>query len=118
DYDYTALADHVPAAELARYQENRRRFYDDVGYRLTYGITPPATGPMPEGLAPVPVAAMLVALVAGVWAAIRWGWRYDPEPRPARPGAPAGLRGWLVLPAFGMLIGPCIMGWVVWVWGQ
>lgn len=113
DYDYLALADHVPVENLARYQQNRSRFYDDVGYRLT---STSGGSEAAAGLAPVPVAAMLLSLVLGGWAAVR-GWRWDPEPKPAGPDAPRGIRGWLLLPALGVVVVPCVLAWAARVWG-
>lgn len=78
-YEYEALADHVSVAELAQYQEDRQRFYDDTGFRLS--SHPEAADSSAEGLsglAPAPVAATLLALVLSAWGAIRWGrwsWR-------------------------------------------
>ena len=108
DYRYQALADHVAAADLARYKDDRRRFYDDTGYLLTYN-----TGSAPAGVAPVPAAVLLLTLGGSLWLAVRRGWQYDPEPAPAPPGAPAGIRGWLLLPAIGIVFSSLVFAWLL-----
>ncbi|HEX7079619.1 MAG TPA: DUF3857 domain-containing protein [Gammaproteobacteria bacterium] len=101
-YEYEALADHVPLAQLAKYQADRTRFYDDLGFVLTYDDRP-ASGRL--AVAPLPLTLLLLALGLGVWGAVVL-YRYDPAPRAAPPNAPAGIRGWLLLAALGMIVTP------------
>lgn len=111
-YEYEALADHVTLEQLPQYEIDRARFYNDTGYSLTYDTTFAEL----SALAPAPVIAMLMALVLSGWAAVRWGWRYDPEPRQILPGAPTGIRGWLLLPALQLIGTPFIFGWMIVTW--
>jgi len=110
-YDYQALADHVPPEALAAYEADRSRFYDDLGYVLTYDDG--SGGPL--AVAPVPLVALLLALGVGIWGA-RKVYRYDPEPRPGMPDDPRGIRGWLLLPAFGCILAPIALGIIVASW--
>src|SRR5690606_4028765 len=112
-YDYRALDDHVPLAALADYEAARSRFYDDLGYVLTYD-----DGLLGDGrlaIAPLPLAALLLALGLGAWGALRL-YRYDPEPRPGEAGDPVGIRGWLLLPALGAIVSPVLLGYIVFAW--
>lgn len=112
-YEYQALADHVPFSELAQYEADRTRFYDDLGYVLTYNDGLLGGGRV--AIAPLPFITLLVALGLGIWGAVRL-YRYDPPPRPVEPGAPVGIRGWLLLPALGALVSPFVFGWLVANW--
>ena len=111
-FEYQALADHVTLEQLPQYEIDRARFYDDTGYSLTYDT---GFGER-TSLAPAPLIAMLAAFVLSAWIAIRWGYRYDPEPREPVPGAPSGIRGWLLLPALAVVIGPFVFGWLIYAW--
>ncbi|HEX6993234.1 MAG TPA: DUF3857 domain-containing protein [Gammaproteobacteria bacterium] len=109
-YDYQALDDHVPLDALAQYEADRSRFYDDLGYVLTYDDGSVGSGRF--AVAPLPLAVLLLALGAGVWGALRL-YRYDPTPPPAMTGDPCGIRGWLLLPALGCIVSPPLFGFVV-----
>ncbi|HEU4618231.1 MAG TPA: DUF3857 domain-containing protein [Gammaproteobacteria bacterium] len=112
DYEYVALADYVEPADLVRYQTDRDRVLDTLAYVLT--DKPSASGRL--ALAPGPLLAILLALGLGIWAAVRWGYRYDPAPLEALKGAPAGIGGWLLLPAIGAAVGPLVSVWAVAAW--
>lgn len=103
-YEYLALQSEVPPAQLARYLADRKKFYDDIGLQLTYGGTEAADEP--ASIAPLPLLVLLLALMFGGWSAWRWLHRYDPDPHPAAPGAPVGIRGWLLVPAFNAALLP------------
>ena len=119
DYEYEALAASVAPEDIAKYEADRARVYDDLGYRLTRDDPATKSG-SPGGVAPLPMLGMLFALVLSVWAAVRWGYRYDPPGREAEPGAPAGIGGWLLLPAISMILTPFLSGaavvsWLPWI---
>jgi transglutaminase-like putative cysteine protease len=111
-YSYEALADHVEPAALDRYQEDRKRLYDDTGYVLSYDPNQTST----FAIAPVPAVTVLLAFAFSIWGSIRWLYRYDPEPRTAEEGAPGGIRGWLLLPTLGLIITPLTFAWLISVW--
>jgi hypothetical protein len=111
DYSYEALADHVDVAALEQYQADRKRVYDDLGFNLHRdGEGDASSGKF--AISPLPTAALLLSLALSAWAAVRWGRRYDPPPRPAAHDAPKGIAGWLVLPALGVIAGPFFSAWI------
>lgn len=116
-YEYEALKDEVAPKELARYLTDRKRFYDDIGYRLTKDEGG-ASAARPFSIAPVPLVAMLLALALGAWVGWRWLFRFDPEPAPVRPDAPSGIRGWLLVPALSAVATPLVLVFSVMIWGQ
>jgi hypothetical protein len=113
DYDYTALADHVDVSALSRYEADRKRVLDDIGYFLTNGTPAQSRG---LGVAPVPLLVLVAALAAGVWLALRWGYRYDPQPLDAASGAPVGLGGWLTLVSLSVCVAPLISLYAISAW--
>jgi hypothetical protein len=112
-YDYRALDDHVPASAVARYETDRAEMDDDLGYILTYD---PALEGIPSAVASLPMITLLLAFAGGIWAAMKFGLRYDPEPRLTDADAPVGIRGWLLLPALGAITAPIVTGVVVAAW--
>ena len=52
-----------------------------------------------------PLVTIAVALAFAIWCGWRV-WRYDPTPEKAAENAPSGIRGFLVLPAIGVALGP------------
>jgi hypothetical protein len=112
-YRYEALADHVPIDALPRFEADRARAYEDMGYVLT------TFGGFSAGdlaIAPLPLFAMLGAFALAVWGAVRFGYRYDPEPRAAPANSPVGIRGWLVLPAIAVVLSPIFVGALMVIW--
>ena len=114
DYEYQALDDHVPAAAIARFEADRARMYDDLGYGLTFD--PAFESHIPAAVAPLPMAVLLLALGGSIWAALALGYRYDPAPRSVSAAAPVGIAGWLLLPALHVSLMPLVVGWVLWEW--
>jgi len=117
-YEFESRADHVQPEALARYMADRKRVYDDLGYRLTHesAATPtsepssassPSTSKSTEPtlpFAPLPIFVLLAALGASLAAAIHWGYSFDPPARSAPAGAPSGIAGWLVVPFLGLIL--------------
>jgi transglutaminase-like putative cysteine protease len=113
DYDYTALADHVDLPALSQYRADRKRFYDDLGYSLSKDPRAQLRG---YAAAPVPLLVLVAALLGGGWVALRWGYRYDPQPMNADSDAPVGLGGWLTLVSLGVCVAPFFAVWFMSVW--
>ncbi len=113
-YEYDALADHVAPADIARYEADRARMYDDLGYLLTYN--PELEGALPAAVAPLPMAVLLLVLVGSVWGAVTLGYRYDPEPAVAPADAPKGIAGWLLLPTLSVIATPFVLAWAGLQW--
>jgi transglutaminase-like putative cysteine protease len=115
EYEYEALAASVAPEDIAKYEADRARVYDDLGYRLTRA-DPAVNSGSPGGVAPLPMLGLLFAFLLSIWAAVRWGYRYDPPGREAEPGSPAGIGGWLLLPALSMILTPLLSGAAVVAW--
>ena len=99
------LADTVPAGRIADYVTHVKSARNALGLQLYMPDADVGAGAGSGGLN-LPVALLGVVMAAGaVWLARR-AWRHDPEPRPARSGAPHGIAGWLLLPALAVVISP------------
>jgi transglutaminase-like putative cysteine protease len=115
-YEYQALRDEVEPKALAQYLADRKRFYDDIGYQLTWDPQAASAARL-FAVAPLPLVVILLALGLGAWTGRRL-YRYDPEPAAVEPTAPVGIRGWLVLPALGAVLGPILMLISATLWGR
>ena len=116
-YEYLALKDEVEPKALAKYLADRKRFYDDIGYRLTQNPKATAAG-QHFAVAPLPLGVILLALGLGAWTGRRWLYHYDPEPAAVEPTAPVGIRGWLLLPALQAILVPFVMVVSTTIWGR
>jgi hypothetical protein len=105
DYRYEALSDVVEVAALAKYLADRKRAHDDLGYALK-SVAKASTRAPPAMLAPLPRAVIFLSLALGIWIAVRFVNRFDPEPAAMVPNSPVGIRGWLLLPAFVVIVTP------------
>ena len=125
DYRYVALADTVAVADLAKYEEDRHRMYDDLGWYLR----PPAAQSKPRSTmyyavdgplhpAPLPRDLLLLCSLVGIWIAWRYLYRYDPEPASIPLDAPVGIRGWLLLPAGVAVLSPLATGLELYRWAH
>lgn len=104
---FRSRADHVAAEETGRYSANIDRARDAIGYVLYQNDTPP---PLRATILDrinwsVTMAAFLLLLL--------WSWlgsrlyKYDPQPPAAPPDNQLqGIRGWLILPAIGVIAAP------------
>jgi transglutaminase-like putative cysteine protease len=124
DYQYRSLTDVIEVAALDRYLQDRRRMNDDLGYYIrepramasrarttTYVMRFNAT---PKTLAAQPKWLLVVVLIAGAFAAVRHGLRWDPEPNWIDPAWPVGIRGWLIL--FAILTVLSALTWPYTLW--
>lgn len=113
-YEYEALADYVAAPAIPRLEADRAKMYENLGYQLTYnrGL---ASGDL--AVAPVPMLVALLSLAISIWWAVRYGYRYDPQPHQAAATAPVGIRGWLLIPALSVIVmaGVCAFVLVAWL---
>jgi hypothetical protein len=103
EYRFESLSDEVAVSEIPRYLADKQRMSDDLGYELSYDEP---GGRIAAGIAPYPLAAAVLGLLAGLALAFRVTLGYDPSPRsPRNPeSAPAGIRGWLLLVALNVVI--------------
>lgn len=113
DYDYIALADHVELSALSQYQADRKRVYDNLGYILT---SDPQVQSRGYAVAPIPLLVLVAAMLGGVWLAVRWGYRYDPQPMSATRSAPVGFGGWLTPVSVSVCVAPFVSLWLMKVW--
>lgn len=117
DYRYESLSDVVEVAALTQYLADRQRAYDDLGYYLRPVTKAPASR-APAMLAPVPRVVVILSLAIGIWIAIRFVNRFDPEPVGGAPDSPVGIRGWLLLPAFVVIATPIVSGLAFYAWAR
>jgi hypothetical protein len=54
-----------------------------------------------------------MSLILGFLLMVRVVYRYDPPVMAAAPGAPVGIRGWLTLPAIGVVVHPVIFLYMI-----
>lgn len=104
---YESRADQVNASDAARHAANLDRAREITSYQLTWADAPGAT----KGTALERfnwLVAVIGFLVALLWGALALAiYRRDP-PSPALPLDPSlrGIRGWLLLPALGVIVTP------------
>ena len=107
DYRYVSLSDYVDVAALPTYQSARKRAYDDLGYYIRPGTTFATVRPKKLATSPRWVAEL--SLFLAVWIALRFLLRWDPQPAKSEPDWPVGMRGWLLLPAFAVVVSPVLL---------
>lgn len=113
-YRYRSLSDHVDAPAVANYLGNLQRMEDSLGYGL---IDRQAVLGGENALSNINwmLIVVVVFAAAGFSALARWLYTYDPPRRiPTAPYDPAltGIAGWLLLPAFGLIVAPLASIWV------
>jgi transglutaminase-like putative cysteine protease len=121
DYQYRALTDVVALQDLAQYSKDRMRLDDDLGYSIhppvktVAQLTPRQVFP-PLDLASAPRVAIVIALIVGVFVAVRYGYRWDPRPKRTDPEWRVGIRGWLLV--FAVLVALTAISWplALWMW--
>jgi transglutaminase-like putative cysteine protease len=111
DYEFRSLSDFVAPEQIAGYLKDLERVDDEISYWLTYNMAAPAVAELEVLVFP----ALAVGLLLSVWWAIRL-YRYSPPPHPGQvpPQWPSGIRGWLLLPAIGVIAFPVICAITVW----
>lgn len=105
---YRSLADHVPASALGVFAENRAKARGATDYMLYWNDASAKLG----GGSPNWLVLVLGACVLTGWVVMAVKvYRLDPAPHQAPPaGAPVGIRGWLLLPALGVVSSPVMIG--------
>jgi len=116
DYRYQSLSDVVDVAALQQYIADRKRVYDDLGLSIKHDPVVTFVVPPPLKIAPLTRLVLFVSWVFGVWAAVRFGYRFDPQPARAEAGWPAGIRNWLWLPSFVVVAAPVVWSIKLSVW--
>ncbi len=110
DAHYRGLVRSVPAADTAAYQAAARKSWDAIWFSLSSDRRLDENGPWK--FSPI-VAALLLAITIGCAFGIWRLFRTDPRPPPplAEPvnSRLVGLRGWLFLVGFGVVVSPAVM---------
>jgi hypothetical protein len=118
DYQYQSLTDVVEVAALDQYLKDRRSMDDDLGYyiREPRGQVQHATFQVRKPVRPTgeSKSVMGVALVLGIYLALRRGYRWDPETKWIDPSWPVGIRGWLIL--FAVITVASTLIWPLYLW--
>jgi hypothetical protein len=121
DYQYRSLTDAIEVSALDQYLQDRRRMYDDMGFSIREPSAPVGGGETvyvgikkPTTLATQPKWLLVFVLVAGAFAAVRRGYRWDPAPKWIDPAWPLGIRGWLIPFAIMMILG--VVSWPITLW--
>jgi transglutaminase-like putative cysteine protease len=111
-YRYESLTDFVDVAAFSKYQEDRKRAFDDLGYY----IRPPTTTmvfatkvPPTRALAEVPKWVAWASLCLALWVGFRFLVRWDPLPARSESHWPVGIRGWLLIPAVDAALAPALL---------
>ena len=135
-YAYKTLADRVPVAELAKYDDALRRIKDKLGYTFTYrtpqqlaaakggtaGATPAATAAAAAAAArddgfnwtaALALGAVLGSVIPPFVGVYRRSRLPIPLPPSHRHGSLDGLSGWLILVMLGLIARPFIHGALV-----
>lgn len=99
---YRSLSDHVPAKAMAAHVANLEQARDSLGFELTWTPDSASAGGFNHT-----VALLALVLLAAFAALALRVYRHDP-PQPDAPLEPAlaGIGGWLLLPAFGIVVTP------------
>jgi transglutaminase-like putative cysteine protease len=106
DYRYESLSDFVDVAALPKYLEDRKRAYDDLGYYIRPNTVTLAAPVRLRPLASVPRWVAQVSLFFAIWITFRFTFRWDPPAAKSEPDWPVGIRGWLLVLAFVVIISP------------
>jgi transglutaminase-like putative cysteine protease len=107
EYGFRTLADHVDAARVPEYARNLGRVRDDASYWFTSG-----GASQQSDAGSINIVWILAVLLgtAGGYMLIQFLRRHVPDLQPVDPGAPSGIRGWLLLPALNTCVLPIAMG--------
>ena len=111
-YSWRSLSDNVPADRVADHVAKINRYRDSLGYELTYAnATPDApSAPPPFRLNWMLTFVSFVTLAVLLYVAARVHAYKFTTPPPLEPGPQlVGLRGWLVLVGFGVIIRPFML---------
>lgn len=112
-YDYTLHKDSVPPEKMAQYVDDVSKMYEQTGMTLWRPLAGNKELPAPVSAAQGLVwsNAVLAVIVFGACVAFAMRIsRFDPEPRVREgEGGSVGIGGWLLLPAFNMIVTPIVI---------
>jgi transglutaminase-like putative cysteine protease len=107
---FRTLSDRVAAADVPRYVASLKRARESLDYGL-YMSGPGIGDPQVAGMLPKPsvIAFAGAMLLLWIWLAMRF-YRYDPAAAQSSVNPRlAGIRGWLILPAIGVVLSPIVL---------
>jgi len=123
DYQYRSLTGVIEVSALDQYLKDRRRMDEDLGFNIREPVAQAITFKavrveinQPKTLAPQPKWLLVFVFIAGAFAAVRHGYRWDPEPKWIDPAWPLGIRGWLI--PFAILIVLSVISWPFSLWAN
>jgi hypothetical protein len=111
-YEFQTTAPHVDANDVPEYAQKLREVRDDVYYKFTYDPAKARTSL--DGVASGVVVALILAIaLCAAYLALARRFERRAVAREIPEGAPVGVRGWMLLPAIGLFITPCVCLWVL-----
>jgi transglutaminase-like putative cysteine protease len=102
-HEYQRAQSYIDAGAVGDFVAKHDRIRANLSYILVR--SPPGA----RGISWALLIIVLVFAAGTIWAAVRTYQEFDPEPRlpgSAYGAATAGLRGWLILPAIGLVLAP------------
>ncbi len=116
DYLYESLSDHVMPADIEQHAKNLRDIYNLSSYQVRMIDPAIGLGEYRFALSDVNwlmVGIALLTLVLSVMLSYRFIYLRDPPKPPAQQieTKPAGISGWLILPAISIFLFPFTVAW-------
>jgi hypothetical protein len=111
---FQALADTIAADDMHRYLAHLARAREGVGYELWWNDSSVSTGTPPPATPSVLDRMNWLVALLGLGMLGFWSWlatvayRYDPAPSDDTDEGLVGIRGWLLLLGFALLLRPLI----------
>ena len=113
-YKYSSLLSEVSAENFDSYRKKVREIFDDLSIYLSNGRGAEAAPANRSDFAYLLVGASAAfGIILGGFLSVLM-YLHDPDPRLARPGAPQGLDGWMILPVIGTALTPMLTGYALW----
>jgi hypothetical protein len=123
DYDLRNTRDHVPVAQLDQFLDKLGKVHDDAFFTLTDRHRPPATAraQLAARASSPPNIVFVIGVLVGAGLGARlalYFWKLDAPLPPAQPYAPEGLRGWLAVIAFQVILAPPMLVYAGYSWAE